>query len=558
MGRISMPQGRGSQLHNRREYAKIGRAIPDNIDVTKSNENVTLVDQDLREAYRDIFGDALGQYNSKQKRADRKIEDYYDHIGKSKNGEKIFYEDVVQWGKKKDFENNPELRQRAKKALMEYATTFQERNPNLRLVGVYLHMDEASPHLHIDYVPVAHGYTRGLATRNSLDKAMKEMGFKPESESRKNNATKLWKESERAFFGKICRNLGLEVEPERKSTRKSLSVDEYKDARDDMIGEIEQEYNEKKARIENLDEIASYIASDDHGAIKVENMTMPEKKSFWGKSDAPERVGVFVENMDKGQVEALMQRIKADDKIEDALERTHEQCRELILTAKKEAKGIRAEATADLNQIIANAQSIIRERDGILAKAKAWADNVRKKYKELSDMIDKLLNQKRSLESEISVLQTRAEQLEPLKTEVQELEYAKAVLTGELENEITQSRFHEPRGGYNSLESKLQWSKLDKGELLALYKDGSIRTVTRGPQGGFDYKTLEDMNSGLCRIGWFQKEEQITIPRNLLTELISVIDDSKPISKNLETMVEQQNTANRVVDKIRGKIEPER
>lgn len=84
MGKVSMPQGKGSQLHNRREYEKIGKPIPDNIDSSKTAENITLVDRDIRQVYQEIFGDALEQYNSKQKRADRKIEDYYDHIQKSK------------------------------------------------------------------------------------------------------------------------------------------------------------------------------------------------------------------------------------------------------------------------------------------------------------------------------------------------------------------------------------------------------------------------------------------------------------------------------------------
>ena len=238
MGRISMPQGKGSQLHNRRDYEKIGREVPDNIDKNLTRENITLVDKDIREAYQEIFGEALAQYNGKQKRADRRIENYYEHIAKSKNGEELFYEDVLQWGKKEDFEN-PQTRERAKEALIRYASTFEQRTPNLRLIGAYIHMDEASPHLHLDYVPVAHGYSRGLSIRNSLDKAMKEMGFVPERESRKNNATKLWKENERAYFGEICRSMGLEVEAERKA-RGSLSVEEYKEAREEMLGEIEQ------------------------------------------------------------------------------------------------------------------------------------------------------------------------------------------------------------------------------------------------------------------------------------------------------------------------------
>ena len=135
MGRISMPQGKGSQLHNRREYEKIGKPIPDNIDVSKSSENITLVDKDIRQAYQEIFGEALEKYNAKQKRADRKIEDYCDHIKKSKNGEKLFYEDVVQWGGKEDFQK-PETRERAKEALVRYASTFEQRNPNLKLIGL--------------------------------------------------------------------------------------------------------------------------------------------------------------------------------------------------------------------------------------------------------------------------------------------------------------------------------------------------------------------------------------------------------------------------------------
>lgn len=253
MGQVSMPQGKGSQMHNRREYEKYGKPTPDNIDASKSHENIFLVDKDIREAYQEIFGEALEKYNANKKPC-RKITDYYDHIQKSKNGEKLFYEDVVQWGSMTDFENSPETRQKAKEALVQYAKGFEARNPNLKLIGAYIHMDEASPHLHLDYVPVAHGYKNGLQVRNSLDKAMKEMGFIPEKESRKNNATKLWKENERAVFGDICRSMGLEVGKERKA-RGSLSVEEYKEARESMINKIQNDYSDK------MDELQSNLIS---------------------------------------------------------------------------------------------------------------------------------------------------------------------------------------------------------------------------------------------------------------------------------------------------------
>lgn len=250
MGRISMPQGKGSQLHNRRDYKKIGKALPENIHEDLTRENVTLVDQDIKAAYEEIFGEALAEYNAKQKRADRRIDNYYDHIKKSKNGEKLFYEDVIQWGSKEDFSDKV-TRVKTRFALVEYARTFQERNPNLRLIGAYIHMDEASPHLHIDYIPVAHGYSRGLSTRNSLDRAMKEMGFVPDKESRKNNATKLWKEHERAYFADICRKYKLEVEAERKA-RGSLSVAEYKEIKDGVIGNLELQKEVLGKEVDNL------------------------------------------------------------------------------------------------------------------------------------------------------------------------------------------------------------------------------------------------------------------------------------------------------------------
>lgn len=244
-------------MHNLREYGRYDREIPDNIDSSLTSQNLILVHKEIKQAYREIFGEALAKYNRKQKRADRRIADYYDHIKKSKNGEKPFYEDIVQWGSKADFED-PQTREKAKEALVMYVEGFEQRNPNLKLIGAYIHMDEASPHLHLDYIPVATGYSIGLEKRNSLDKAMKQMGFRPEKESRKNNATKLWKEHERVVFGDICRDLGLEVEAERKA-RGSLSVEEYKDARDKMIGGIEQERDAIVATVDRLQDLETYI-----------------------------------------------------------------------------------------------------------------------------------------------------------------------------------------------------------------------------------------------------------------------------------------------------------
>lgn len=266
MGTVSMPQGKGSRYHNLRLYEEHGMDVPENIDSSKTSENIVLIDKELTKAYDEIFGDSVAEYNAKQKRADRKIEDYCKHLSNSKNGEQLFYEDVVQWGSKEDFIDNPTNREIAKQCLIEYVEGFQKANPQLAIIGAYIHMDEASPHLHLDYVPVATGYKRGLSKRNSLDKAMKQMGYVPDGKQSKiNNATQVWKASERARFAEICRNHGLEVEQERQWGRKNLSVEEYKQAKEEMLSSIERERETKLNTLSELDKSVSERKSEIDG-----------------------------------------------------------------------------------------------------------------------------------------------------------------------------------------------------------------------------------------------------------------------------------------------------
>lgn len=387
MGKVSMPQGKGSQLHNRREYEKIGKPIPDNIDSSKTAENITLVDRDIKEAYREIFGEVLDKYNAKQKRADRKIEDYCDHIKKSKNGEKLFYEDVVQWGSKDDFQN-PQTRERAKEALVKYVEGFEERNPNLKLIGAYIHMDEASPHLHLDYVPVAHGYSRGLSTRNSLDRAMKEMGFAPENESRKNNATKLWKESERSYFGEICRSMGLEVEMERQSTRKNLSVEEYKDARDEMLGNIEQEKEAIIAEVESLRELKTGIDEiAGTGKTVLPGVVAIKKKNL---EAVKEQAKAYTANRD--EIETLRERSAAVSQREQRADQREQQLnkREAGLEDMQNQIIERYNRQLRLNQLLEKSERDGRAKDKKIADLQTENTSLRGQIRSLTAQIDQI------------------------------------------------------------------------------------------------------------------------------------------------------------------------
>lgn len=376
MGRISMPQGEGSLFHNRREYEKEGKTIPENINTSKTHENITLIDKDIKQAYVEIFGDALNKYNAKQRRADRKIADYYEHIQNSKNGEKLFYEDIVQWGSKEDFQN-AQTRKRATEALVEYVRGFEQRNPNLKLIGAYIHLDETSPHLHLDYIPVAYDCKRGLEVRNSLDKAMKQMGFVPENESRKDNATKMWQKNERAVFADICRGLGLEVESEQKA-RGSLSVAEYKKAKDEMIGEIEQERDTLVAQIKPLRQLKTSIDEiADVGTTVLPGVVALKKKDFELLSEQAQAYTV-----NRNEIATLRGRSVAVKQREQVAEERERQL------AKREAE-IREKYNRQLhlNQLLEQSERSNKAKDKQIAELTAENKSLRGQIAKLLDKI---------------------------------------------------------------------------------------------------------------------------------------------------------------------------
>ena len=252
---LSFVKGKGSLRHNNRDF------IADNVDRNRTPWNRTYVKVPLKEAYEICFGDALREYNEGQTRKDRKKNDYLEEIRHSGNNEKVFYENVVQIGTMKDtpvVDENGNLTPEAEEAIKvldEYARTFQERNPNLYLFNAVLHLDEATPHLHLDYIPVAHGYKRGLKTRNSLTKAFQEMGFE-KGRNKRDNETIDWQHREREHLTSLCKERGIEIIV-LGVDRDDYSLPEYK--------EIMAKISEKEAEIEILkgqkEEAVSEIAS---------------------------------------------------------------------------------------------------------------------------------------------------------------------------------------------------------------------------------------------------------------------------------------------------------
>jgi hypothetical protein len=224
---LSFGKGKGNIRHNNREY------LTPNVDKDRVQDNVYLVRQDIEDAYRECFGQAIEDYNATQKRSDRKksVPAYMDEIRRNqanRNGEKLFYEQVIGVGDMHDsgIVTHPEDAQTCKAILLDYFKEWQERNPNLHVFNAVLHMDEATPHLHVDYIPVGYGYKQGVQARNSLTKAFECMGI-DSAKSKEDNATKKWQTRERERITEIAKEHGVEIDV-LGIKRKDYTIDEYK------------------------------------------------------------------------------------------------------------------------------------------------------------------------------------------------------------------------------------------------------------------------------------------------------------------------------------------
>ena len=274
---ISAMRGKGSLSHNRRDF------IAENVDSSRTPLNVEYRNEDIRAVYHELFDDALARYNEKQTRKDRVIDDYYEKIRTGKQ-EKLFEELIIQIGNKDDMNASSENGQLARQMLDEYMQSFQQRNPTLRVFSAHLHMDEATPHLHIDFIPFTTGSKRGLETRVSLKKALEALGFTGGTKS--HTELNQWIESEKQALASIMAR--HDIEWEQKGTHEEhLSVLDYK----------KQERSKEVAALENqidtLQEqtaVAATALSEKQEQLDDIAPILKNTEKFVRKYDDPERL----------------------------------------------------------------------------------------------------------------------------------------------------------------------------------------------------------------------------------------------------------------------------
>lgn len=233
--------GKGSVNHNSRKFhAK-------NTDPERSDLNVEYCNENIQVIYHELFDEALARYNDKQKRNDRRIDDYYEKILYSKQ-EKTFHEIILQIGNKDDMGAKTEDGRLAAKMLDEYMSGFRERNPALRIFSAHLHMDEATPHLHIDFVPFTSESKRGLDTRVSLKQALAALGF--QGGTRSETEWNQWVAAEKKQLAAVMLQHGIEWE-QKGTHEKHLSVLDFeKKERAKEVAELQEE----RAAFEEINE----------------------------------------------------------------------------------------------------------------------------------------------------------------------------------------------------------------------------------------------------------------------------------------------------------------
>ena len=266
--------GKGSVNHNSRKFKA------ENVDGNRTHLNIDYCNENIKKVYHELFDEVLKRYNDRQTRADRKIENYYEKIRSSKQ-EKPFHELILQIGDKENMSAESKNGTLAREILDEYYRGFQERNPRLKVFSAHLHMDEATPHLHIDFVPFTTGSKRGLDTRVSLKQALAIQGFK--GGSRGDTEWNQWVQSEKEQLAAVMERHGIEWE-HKGTHEKHLSVLDYKkrerakeiNALEDKLAEKKDEFRVMADRIENFDNGERALKKLDESIMNEPEYQLPE------------------------------------------------------------------------------------------------------------------------------------------------------------------------------------------------------------------------------------------------------------------------------------------
>ena len=369
---ISAMSGDGVVAHNRRTYTA------ENVDPTRTHLNIEYCYTPIEQAYHELFDEALAEFNAKQKRKDRCIENYYEKIRDGKQ-EKTFYEVIFQIGNKDDMGAAGENAELAKTVLDKFYRSFLERNPHLHVFSAHLHMDEATPHLHIDFIPFTTGSKRGLSTRVSLKQALADQGIT--GEGRSLTERDLWVQKEKEALAELMLEHGIEWE-QKGEHREHLSVLEYKrEQRTQELAELKQQTEQKAQEFSALEKKVERVQKQN---VAIEAVEKIEAKPMVLSSK------VTLERSEYESLSTAAKKYVAQEKRESKLQKALDAANKMIVELKNtiadltrklsaatkelaEYKSVRGQLrTADLEQENDRLRSRLRTYEEVISRNNLW------------------------------------------------------------------------------------------------------------------------------------------------------------------------------------------
>ena len=376
---ISGMIGTGSLAHNRREF------IAENVDPNRVQLNICYQNENLKEVYKELFDEAVERYNI-GKRKDRQITNYYEKIRQGKQ-EKLFHEVIFQIGNREDMAVGTAEGDLAVKILDEYVKDFQKRNATLRVFGCYLHQDEATPHLHIDFIPYVTDWKgKGMDTRVSLKQALKSLGF--QGGNKHDTELNQWMNHEKKVLAEIAKQHGIEWE--QKGTHEE-HLDVYNFKKKERKKEVQELEQEKEYLTAENEELTAQIAEsradiqilkdDKEQAIRekqeAEQRTEDVEKELKSLEDRRNVLKPIMDNASKEIKEYGM--IKTFLPEATALERA-------VTYRDKKIKPLFIEMKNKIGAMAAQVKELTRERDSWKSKFQKKKQEHEKTKKELAEV----------------------------------------------------------------------------------------------------------------------------------------------------------------------------
>lgn len=299
---ISGMIGAGSLAHNRRDF------IAENVDPDRVHLNICYQNENLKQVYKELFDESVERYNV-GKRKDRQITNYYEKIRQGKQ-EKLFHEVIFQIGNCEDMAAGTPDGELAVKVLDEYIQDFQKRNPTLRVFSCYLHQDEATPHLHIDFVPYVTGWKgKGMDTKVSLKQALKSLGF--QGGNKHDTELNQWINHEKEVLAEIAREHGIEWE-QKGTHEEHLDVYNFKKKeRKKEVQALEQEKEYLTAENEGLTAQIAEVRADIKMLEEEKNQAQKDKEMAEQRAEKAEKELKNLEQH-RGQLQPIMDSVNKE------------------------------------------------------------------------------------------------------------------------------------------------------------------------------------------------------------------------------------------------------